>query len=395
MWALVRLLFIYKKIPFIITPPGEIMIGPLAGIAQLKNVKSKRISSYDRSGGNGDLIRIPAGGRVALAEIEGAGIIKHIWLTVGQKDPMSRRNLILRMYWDGEKSPSVESPLGDFFGQGWGESYNYASAPLAASPRGGRALSCFFPMPFGEGARIEIENQSEQPVDAFYYYIDYEAHQHLDHSLGRFHAWWNRELTDPDPTGENEWSTLGPELKNPSDRDNYLIVEAQGQGHYVGVHYFVDCPSPMWYGEGDDMFLIDGEPWPGSLHGTGTEDYFGTAWSPTEVYQHPYFGYARVDHSFGWLGRAHAYRFHLEDPVHFSRSLRASIEHGHANNLTLDLCTVAYWYQTEPHRPFPPMRPKEERQPMAPISVRDVHRWRDAWRRKMGGGKLWGNEPER
>ena len=126
----------------------------------------------------------------------------------------------------------------------------------------------------------------------------------------------------------------------------------RAQGHYVGVNYFVDCPTPLWYGEGDDMFLVDGEPWPGSLHGTGTEDYFNSSWCPKELYAHPYFGYARVNGETGWLGRTHCYRFHLEDPVYFEKSLRASIEHGHANSLTLDLATVAYWYQTEPHKTF-------------------------------------------
>lgn len=368
------------------------MTGPLSNIAQLSNARSKRLSSYDRSGGNADRIQIPAGARVNIAEIAGAGVIKHLWITISHNDPLSRRHLVLRMYWDGEQTPSVESPIGDFFGQGWGESYNYVALPLAASPRGGRALNCFFPMPFANGARIEIENESDQAVGALYYYVDYQEQAHISDEIGRFHAWWNRELTEPHPDGENEWSCLGPELKNPADRDNYVILEAEGRGHYVGVNYYVDCPSPIWYGEGDDMFLVDGEPWPGSLHGTGTEDYFCTSWSPAEVYQHPYFGYAYVNHTFGWLGRAHAYRFHLEDPIYFQRSLRATIEHGHANNLTLDLCTVAYWYQSEPHRTFPPMRPARERRPLVPISVTDVHRWRNAWRKAMGGGRLWGNE---
>ena len=95
----------------------------------------------------------------------------------------------------------------------------------------------------------------------------------------------------------------------------------------------------------------------------------------------------------GFLGRTHCYRFHLEDPVFFQKLLRASIEHGHANALTLDLATVAYWYQTEPHRPFPPLLSKEARQPLPAIGAVEMHRWRDAWRRELGGGPLWGNEP--
>ena len=148
----------------------------------------------------------------------------------------------------------------------------------------------------------------------------------------------------------------------------------------------------MWYGEGDDMWTIDGESWPGSLHGTGTEDFFNSSWCPNEIYQHPFFGYARVPSKLGWMGRTHAYRFFLSDPIHFSRSLRASIEHGHANVLTLDLASVAFWYQTEPHKTFPVFPDRAERQNMPEIQPADVYRWRDAWRQSRHGGPLWGNE---
>jgi hypothetical protein len=374
------------------------MSSPLDRLAVLRpGIRTKRISSYDRTGGNNDFVRIEAGETYTLAEIAGAGIIKHIWMTLGCDDPLIRRNAVLRMFWDGEQHPSVEAPLGDFFGQGWSEKYNWISLPLAAAPREGSALNCYFPMPFGDGARIEIENQSDKPLAHLYFYIDHELHtQGLPAEMGRFHAWWNRQRPGPEAgqgDRENEWETLGVQPINPSDTHNHVFVHAEGQGHYVGVNYFVDSPTPLWYGEGDDMFLIDGEPWPGSLHGTGTEDYFGGSWCPDEIYQHPYFGYARVDGQTGFLGRTHCYRFHLEDPIFFEKSLRASIEHGHANSLTLDLATVAYWYQTEPHKPFPAFPPKEARRPMPGIGPVDIHRWRDAWRREQGGGPLWGNEP--
>lgn len=373
--------------------PGN---GPLSGLHVLRSGRTRRVSSFDRSGGNADRVQVAAGETAVLADIAGAGVIRHIWLTVACRDPLLRRNAVLRMYWDGEESPSVCSPLGDFFGQGWGEHYNFAALPLAAAPLEGRALNCYFPMPFASRARLTVENQSEQPMDALYYAIDYEEHAAAPPDAGRFHAWWNREVTEPgqaDAAGrENEWSTLGPEGKNPSDADNYVLLEAEGRGHVVGVQYYCDSPGPIWYGEGDDMWRIDGEPWPGSLHGTGTEDFFNASWSPNELYAHPYFGYARVPRSLGWLGRVHCYRFFLEDPILFSHQVRGSIEHGHANCLALDLASVAYWYQTEPHRPFPPLPPRERRQNMPPIGPVEVHRWRDAWRREMGGGPLWGNE---
>lgn len=374
------------------------MWSPLGTLPLIQpGILSKRISSYDRTGGNKDFITIEAGERRIIADIKNAGIIKHIWITMGCDDPLIRRNAVIRMYWDGEENPSVESPIGDFFGQGWAERYNFISLPLAVAPNNGSAFNCFFSMPFGNGAVIEIDNQSDLQIKSFYYYVDYQEHtKGLTENLGRFHAWWNRQMPGPQSGQngrENEWETLGVEPLNPSDENNHVFIHAVGQGHYAGVNYYVDSPSPLWYGEGDDMFLIDGEPWPGSLHGTGTEDYFNSSWCPSELYAHPYFGYARVNKQTGFLGRTHCYRFHIEDPVYFSKSIRASIEHGHANSLTLDLTTVAYWYQTEPHAVFPILPPKEKRKPMPPIGPVEIHKWRDAWRREQGGGVLWGNEP--
>ncbi len=358
---------------------------------KLKNYKSKRISSYDRTGGNADFITIKAGETKDIASIEGAGIIKHIWITMACEDPMLRRNAIIRMYWDGEDQPSVESPIGDFFGQGWGEKYNFISLPLAVAPGGGNSLNCYFPMPYADGARISIENQSEDDIGSFYYYVDYEVHDQIGPDAGRFHAWWNRELTEPSRDFEHEWG-IGGSFPNPSDENNYVFADIEGKGHFVGLNYYVDNPGTMWYGEGDDMWRIDGEEWPFSLHGTGTEDFFNAAWSPSEIYMHPYFGYARIPDKLDWLGRTHCYRFLLPDPIAFDKSLRASIEHGHDNCLTLDIATVAYWYQSEPHKPFPAMPAKEDRQNMPETSVVDIHLWRQAWRKSKGGGKLWGNE---
>ncbi|UVI33380.1 glycoside hydrolase family 172 protein [Paenibacillus spongiae] len=371
------------------------MRGLLSGISkQGSGIRTRRISSYDRTGGNRDCIRIEPGETAVIADMKGSGIVRHIWITFRSEDPFMRRNSIIRMYWDGERHPSVEAPLGDFFGQGWGEEYSFLSLPIAAAPKQGRALNCYFPMPFQEGARITIENESEAAFSSFYYYIDYEEHDSIPDDEARFHAWWNREQTEAHPAeGETEWGVVAPQGNNLSVLNNYLFADIAGKGHFVGLQYFVDNPGPMWYGEGDDMWLIDGESWPGSLHGTGTEDFFNSSWCPNELYQHPYFGYARIPDKLGWMGRTHCYRFFLEDPVYFEKSLHASIEHGHDNNLALDLCTVAYWYQTEPHRIFPPFPSKFLRENRPEITVRDVHRWRHEWRRSMGGSPLlWGNE---
>ncbi|GAB4234166.1 MAG: DUF2961 domain-containing protein [Acidobacteriota bacterium] len=357
--------------------------------------RSRRVSSFDRTGGNNDRFEnIADGERRVLFEVAGAGIIRHIWITIAPPPPaLSRNDIILRMYWDGNPNPCVESPIGPFFGQGWDESYNFSSFLLAAGPRTGRGLVSYFPMPFANGAKIEVENQTGRKIDAFYYYIDYVELPELPEGYGRFHAWYNHELTEADPAGENEWGIFGPQPKNPSGEGNYLVLDARGKGRFVGVNYYVHSPGPMWYGEGDDMIFIDGDERP-TLHGTGTEDYFNTSWSPEEEFSHPFYGLARVGNQLGWLGRAHLYRFHILDPIEFEKSLRFTIEHGHANNLTLDLATVAYWYQSEPHQPFPPLVSKEQRRPKPDIGVVEIHRWRDAWRKSKGGDReLWGNEP--
>ena len=307
-----------------------------------EDVKSKRISSYDRSGGNNDRFEnIPDGEKRTLFEVKGAGKINHIWITIAPPpETLSRNDIILRIYWDGNEFPSVESPIGPFFGQGWNESYPFSSLPLAAGPVDGRGLVSYWSMPFDKGAKIEVENQTGRKIDAFYYYIDYVEMKKLPEDMGRFCAWYNHELTEALESGENEWNSLGEQGKNPTGEDNYLFLDVKGKGHYVGVNYFVHSPGPMWYGEGDDMIFIDGDKEP-TLHGTGTEDYFNTSWCPKTLFTHPYYGYGRVNNDIGWMGRTHVYRFHIADPIYFDESIRVTIEHGHNNCLTLDLASAA------------------------------------------------------
>ncbi len=364
------------------------------GLARIhSDIRSRRAGSYDRSGGNADNVsNVADGARVTLMDVKGSGVITHIWITMGPgPDTLNRNDVIIRMYWDGKPYPSVEAPVGAFFGNGWGESYNFVSAPLAVTPGWGKSYVSYFAMPYGSGARIEIENQSGRKIDALYYNIDYEEMPKLPPELGRFHAWYNHQLTHAPAEGENEWELLGPQGKNLDGRGNYVFADIKGRGHLVGVNYYVNSPGPMWYGEGDEMVFIDGEALP-SINGTGTEDYFNTSWSPKELFQHPYFGYARVNGETGWLGRTHLYRFHIADPIYFDKACRYTIEHGHNNCLTLDLASVAYWYQDEAS-PLPRSFTKEERKPMPEIGASDIHLWRDAWRKQQGGGPtLWGNE---
>ncbi|NJK85291.1 MAG: DUF2961 domain-containing protein [Bacteroidales bacterium] len=373
---------------------GQEMNSAIWDLSKIRNdVRSKRAGSYDRTGGNNDRMEhIKDGEKRVLMDVKGAGVIKHIWITIAPSpEVLNRNDIILRMYWDNKPYPSVESPIGPFFGQGWNEKYAFSSLPLCASPITGHGLVSYFTMPFATGAKIEIENQSGSEIDAFYFNIDYVEMDKLPADMGRFHAWFNREITDAHPEGENEWGTLGKQGENPKGEGNYLIADIKGKGHFVGVNYYVQSPSPMWYGEGDEMVFIDGEDSP-SIVGTGTEDFFNSSWCPKELYNHPYFGYARVNNETGWLGRTHCYRFMISDPFYFDKSLRFTIEHGHNNCLTLDLATVAYWYQNEATA-LKPIPGKEERKLLPLIGPWEIHIWRDAWRNDKGeGSRLWGNE---
>jgi hypothetical protein len=337
------------------------MAGALRNLPTLHDgVKRHRISSYDRTGGNNDRIEnIAPGKSVTLANIDGAGTITHLWFTIASNERYHLRRIVLRAYWDGETDPSIEAPIGDFFGLGFGEPYYWSSAPLAVADR---ALNCFFPMPFSRGARLEIENQGEQPIRALYFYVDYEtaaADSEAARTIaqqGRFHAWWNRELTMP--------RAAAPNLDG---KDNYVILDAAGRGHYVGVVMHIQGLATGWWGEGDDMIFIDGDPKP-TLNGTGLEDYFAGAWNFNRIereYNFPYFGYSRKGNAHpDYTGRHSMYRFHIEDPVMFDRSIRVTIEHGASNDRGDDYSSVAYWYQTEPHKKFPPLPPAVDRLPI-------------------------------
>jgi hypothetical protein len=341
-------------------------------LTQLKEgVKSKRIGSYDKSGGNNDrLTAIKVGEKVTIMDVKGAGVISHIWFTIAPgADALSRNDIILRMYWDGNSFPSVESPLGSFFGNGWNEAYYLVCAPLSVSPGGGKSYVSYFAMPFSNGARIEIENQSDKEIRAFYFNIDYLEMKKLPHNCGRFHAWYNHEVTEP--------STFGEKDKNITGHDNYVFADIKGKGQFVGVNYYINSPVTSWYGEGDEMVFIDGETIP-SIVGTGTEDFFNTSWCPKELFQHPYFGYPRVNNQKGWLGRTHVYRFFIQDPFYFDKSCKFTIEHGHNNNLTLDLASVAYWYQDKATALARSIT-KEERQPKPIIDSSKIKVWRNVW----------------
>jgi hypothetical protein len=351
------------------------MIGnsSLHDIAKIRpdSIKRRRISSYDKTGGNHDWLDIQPGELIAIANVKGkVGCIKHIWCTMTCKDKFYLRNIILRMYWDGEdsNSPSVEVPIGDFFGLGHAKKKEFVSLPFQMTPRGGRGFNCWWPMPFSTQFKITIENDTSNLLK-FYFYVDYEIYEEKLSSqieYGRFHAQWRREnppnIKKVDPETNKAFTTLRPMVFNYTGGKNteplaynYIILNAKGKGHYVGCHLDIDNVTFLpwninWPGEGDDMIFIDEDidkaiP---TLHGTGTEDYVNQAYGPGKKNLSPYHG-TILPGGFNFWGKIAYYRYHIEDPIYFNKRIIVSIEHGHDNHRADDWSSTAYFYQREPH----------------------------------------------
>jgi len=356
--------------------------GALGSLPRIRDCRVRRESSYDRSGGNADYVLVEAKQTRLFAQLRGAGIVRHIWFGGGADEPHYHRKVLLRMLWDGEQSPSVEVPVGDFFGVGHGAVGSFYSLPLsmyAADHPARPARNCWFPMPYSEGAKFELVNECDVPY-VHYFYIDYEEHKSITDDLGRFHAQWRRE----NPT-EPIISPGEPEVKNVTGTDNYVILDAKGQGQYVGCVLSVQGLAPGWWGEGDDMIFVDEEigedgslKWPPTLHGTGTEDFmsFSHEFPVRDTAYGLYHGVSlagavnqRDWHTLsGKSNQWSVYRFHIQDPIPFRRRIIVTCEHGHANSRSDDWSSVAYWYQQEPHAGFPKMIPVPERLPKAGTS---------------------------
>jgi hypothetical protein len=344
-------------------------------LARLRSYTNHRVSSHDRSGANDDGNwgnPIQAGETRTIAEIEGPAVISHIWITIATPERWHLKKIVLRMYWDGESTPSVEAPVGDFFGLGLGEYFLYEADVLSVGSQ--KALNTYFPMPFRRSARITVTNEGEQNIGAFYFNIDYERHESLPGDIGYFHAQYRQAV--PNAGWTTEWTRNGEDAvnkkANPDGRDNYVILEAKGRGHYVGVTHSIQQNQGDWWGEGDEMIFIDGEEMPGII-GTGSEDYYLGAWCYGGCGINPFggtrptFAHRRYgnpmnggdDRGAKWM----VYRFHTESPIAFQKDVKVTIEHGHANHRSDNFYTVAYWYQTEPHAAFPALPPVPERLP--------------------------------
>lgn len=292
---------------------------------------------------------VKAGASFTLAQIDGPGVIQHIWLTSA---PAHGRYLILRIYWDEETSPSVECPLGDFFCNGWGERCNVSSLPVAVNPAGG--MNSYWEMPFRRLARVTMENVGDEDA-VLYYQIDYSLTD-IPVDMAYFHAQWRR--SNPLPY-----------------KDVHLILDGvEGIGHYVGTYLAWGVNNNGWWGEGEVKFYLDGDEEYPTICGTGTEDYFGGAWNFEHpkgeygLYSTPFLGLVQVirpDGLYRSQQRFGMYRWHIMDPVRFRQDLKVTIQAlgwrkgGRYLPLQDDIASVAFWYQLEPHAPYPCMADRD------------------------------------
>jgi len=357
--------FLFPLFGWVLSQPllAQTQLTPKIDVTQQQDYVLKRVSSSDPSGANADFRQVDPGGVLTLVDANGPGMLTHIWITVASPEAYHLKKLVLRIYWDHETTPSVETPLGDFFGLGLGEYHRRESELLSVGSD--KALNSFFFMPFQKHARITVSNEGQQKVDAFYFNLDYRAYSEpLPRGTLYFHAQFRQ--AQPNNGWTSDWQNNGdPKVDrktNLDGKENYLWLDATGRGHFVGVTMSVLQNQDGWWGEGDDMFFIDGEARP-SIAGTGSEDYFLGAW---DFGGHPFFyrlygapvvGEERAG------GKSSVYRFHLDSPIPFTKSLRATIEHGHANHRSDNYYSVAYWYQTEPHAPFPVLPSVDQRIP--------------------------------
>lgn len=284
------------------------------------------------------------GQTLTLADVEGPGVVQHIWCTVLHS---VHRHIALEVYYDGADEPSIRTPLGDFFANGLDGNAHVFSQPVTVAPMGG--MNSYWAMPFRKRLKITVRNDGPETINEFFYQITY-AEQEVPEDAGYLHACWRRSLT----TREHPEHTI--------------LDGARGPGHYAGTYLVWNQLSNGWWGEGEVKFFLDGDPADGpTICGTGTEDYFGGAWGflrrhpgdqRPQTYTAPYLGYPQAlyeaTNETGPRVPAHAlYRWHLPDPVRFREHLRVTVQAlgwwGKVYQpLTDDIASVAYWYQSEP-----------------------------------------------
>lgn len=293
-------------------------------------------------------IVIEPGQTYTLAEMEGPGCIQHIWMT----PTGTWRFYIFRIYWDDEKEPSVEVPVGDFFGMGWGEYAHLNSLAMCVNP--GRAFNSYWQMPFRKKCKITMENIDVKPT-RLYYQIDY-ALADVPADAAYFHAQFRRPRPD-------------------RDKEAYTIIDnIKGKGQYVGTYMAWQVNNGGWWGEGEIKFYMDGDKQFPTICGTGTEDYFCGSYNFDVKGQYtefstPYAGLHQVirpDGTYKANTRFGLYRWHITDPIRFDKDLKVTMQdlgwrsEGRYLRQESDIASVAYWYQMEPHNPFPPLPKKDD-----------------------------------
>ncbi len=329
----------------------------LPDYARAQNYRSLKQSSYDTTGGNRDYWNIAPGQSLDIFKAGEPGVITHIWFTIAANGIYHLKELVLRAYWDGSSKPSVEVPIGDFFGLNLGDYQIYESAYLACSP--GKSLNCYFAMPY-KSARLTVTNDGKSDVRAFYSNIDYQTVPALPADAMYFHAQY-RQSAPCVPT-------IGEDAKlNPSGKHNHVYGEARGRGHLMGVTLGVLQNSEGWWGEGDDMIFVDDETKP-VIVGTGSEDYFLGSWNfggreNARPFSHRMYGAPLIESAERNGGRYCCYRWHGDNPVTFTRFLKHTMEHGHADNRGDNFYSACFWYQSQPFTDFPALPPVDDRIP--------------------------------
>jgi hypothetical protein len=278
-----------------------------------------------------------------LMDINDCGVIRHIWITI-PPDQEQYRNVILRMYWDGSDTPSVEVPILDFFAQAFGVNKPLQSSLVCVTE--GRGLNCYFPMPFEKGAKITIENDSTQNIQKLFYQIDYEILPALPKNTGRFHAQWRRQ--------------------NPTvPMQDYVIVDhIDAPGAYIGTMLGVRTLGKWWWGEGEFKFYMNGDNDYPTICGTGTEDYFCSAWG-LGTYQNYYHGCTLNHKVSDERTFVSLYRWHPSDPIRFHSLQKVTVQQiGWLDGLferSDDWCSTAYWYQIGINPNFPILPDRDAR----------------------------------
>jgi hypothetical protein len=343
----------------------------LGNLSRLSNAKSRSISAENYAGEKGEgakategtgkdcaeglgqgwkvspSVRVAAGETFTFTDIEGPGAIQQIWMT-----PTGNwRFSILRVYWDGEEEPSIECPVGDFFGMGWGEYAPLNSLPVCVNP--GSAFNCYWEMPFRKHCRMTLENIAGEEM-ILYYQVNYTLTD-IPEDAAYLHAQFRR--ANPLPYAE----------------ECTLVDGIQGHGHYVGTYMAWQVNNGGWWGEGEIKFYMDGDEWP-TICGTGTEDYFCGSYNfdrdgQYTTFSTPYAGLHQIirpDGTYKSQQRFGLYRWHIMDPIRFEENLKVTIQalgwrkDGRYLPLQDDIASTVFWYQAEPHNPYPQLPGRDD-----------------------------------